>query len=143
MKMGYNPTMNATRTVTIELGELGSFQVTLRRPTWQERRDDENFSTAAYAGSENAWGAKIEHRLNVVVDWKDLLDDKGNQRPFDMNFLKAMCAELPDVFVQIEKACDKQFVLMPETERKNSPSPSSDSSGEAGTATQQETSLQS
>jgi|SRR5579871_675391 len=143
--MAVSVDLEQKQTAPVEIDGLGSFSVTLRRPTWQEKLVDENLSTVAFRGTvEDAYGKQIAHRFStVVIGWSGVTDKNDDPIPFSFEKLTQLCASYPPIFNRIEELATRQFQLMTDAERKNDDSPSSDTSAIAATATPSENSPQS
>src|SRR5262249_35588039 len=103
--MAFRPKMKSTEiTQPVNVEGVGDCSVTLRRPTWQERLDDENLVAAGYRGTQpKAWGLQIAHRFSsVITGWQGVVDDAGNPIPFTFDNLTAICAEYPLVFLELD-----------------------------------------
>ncbi len=137
--MSFKPSTkpSGSRLEVVDLGELGSFKVKTRRPTWDEKCTDEGFSVAGYLREHaSARAEQIEHRIrSIIVGWAELVDAEDNPLPFSWGALTALCEQYALVFDQLQSISNRLFRGIGEDAEKNCESPRNDSSADPSTAT--------
>lgn len=114
------------RWIPIDLGHLGSFEVEIRNPTYDELTED----------AANQWqgGNVAGHRIeSAITDWRGLEDGDGKPIPFHVETMRALCESVPAAFGKLMIAANEAFRGLPEDAAKNSPPTPKGSSGEAAT----------
>ncbi|MDE2098973.1 MAG: hypothetical protein KGL39_17095 [Patescibacteria group bacterium] len=109
---------------TIDLGDMGSFNVLLRRPTWQEQLHDDGLVSAGFGSAESiarARSLQVDHRIrSIVTGWTDLIGIDDNPIPFTWENLTSLCARFPIILVELEQASNDLFNGLTEESAKNS-----------------------
>lgn len=116
---------------TVDLGDGGSFEVSLRRPTFDELVTDQALEQRAWFESESgaALEARIQNRLELITGWKDVEGSDGKPLPFSKENLRAVCVQL-GAMRELLAIASQSFVGLQETEAKNSEGLSSGASVE-------------
>lgn len=117
----------------VDLKDQGSFEVSVRSPTYDElMRDQAQQQLAWYDGSaEASIEARLHSRMDVITGWKDVEGADGQPLTYSLDNLKAICVQLGALPALLE-VVSQQFYGLQETEAKNSGELSSEST--AGTA---------
>lgn len=134
----------AIKSETVDLGELGSFKVLIRPPTWNEKLVDEGLAAEAYGDSANAGlirASAIEHRLRSTISgWEELNGEDGKPLPFSWDAVKSICNQYKTIFYEFYGFANEAFRGLDESAEKNSESPSNaGSEGQTTAATTSET----
>ena len=109
---------------SVDLGDFGAFEVLVRRPNWGQL-------TAEMSSAE----ADAEQRIEAVIaDWRGLQNADGSAIPFSFDRLKSLCEQISAIAYHLHRVAVNALYAAPETDPKNSASPSSVSDAAAATS---------
>lgn len=105
-----------TLSKTVDLGESGSFEVLLKKPTWEEFSRD----------AERPAGYASERLRACVIDWKNIQLD-GQETPFSWENFQRLCEAVPAVFQIVSMQVSELYFSFGSDDQKNSAGASKDS----------------
>jgi len=114
---------------TVDLGDGESFEIQLRSPDYAAQLKNHALSTASFRDATGeATKDLAEFALEAAIcDWAGVDDENGKPVPCTAENIEALCTSRPGLVYQLLDLCYGTFSRKPETEAKNSPTPSVDS----------------
>lgn len=104
-----SPTQPELKTVTLADGQ--TFTVSVVRPTYAQRFNDEGRELMAFGNhSQDAW---LNYRLgrirDSIVDWNDMTNEAGQPVPFTIQRLLALMDAAPEIANQLVEITREAF----------------------------------